>query len=51
MKFYDCLKEELKGAGLWQWAKDKPYQEVLRKPEILMAHERAWKRWRERKAK
>ena len=44
MKFYDYLKAELGRGGLWQWAKDRPYGQVIAKPEIILAHERAWKR-------
>ena len=44
MKLYDFLCEELRRGGLWEWAKDRPYREVIVKPEIVMAHERAWKR-------
>jgi hypothetical protein len=43
MNFYDYLKAELRRGGLWEWARDKPYGEVIAKPEIIMAHERAWK--------
>ena len=47
MSLYDYLKEELARDGLWEWAKDRPYREVIVKPEIIFAHERAWKRLRE----
>jgi len=47
MKFCDLLREELRRGGLWEWAKDRPYREVIAKPEIVMAHERAWKGYRE----
>ena len=46
-KFYDLLREELRRGGLWEWAKDRPYHEVIAKPEIIVAHERAWKRYQE----
>ena len=45
-KFYDYLREELVRGGLWQWGKDLPYCEVIDKPEVLFAHERAWRRMR-----
>ena len=51
MKFYDYLKAELKEAGLWAWAKDRRYEEVIRKPEVVMAHERAWNQWMKGKVK
>ena len=44
--FYDYLREELTRGGLWQWGKDRPYSQVIEKPEILLAHERAWRRMR-----
>ena len=44
MQFYDFLCEELRRGGLWEWGKDRPYREVIAKPEIILAHERAWKR-------
>ena len=47
MKFYDFLREELRRGGLWEWAKDRPYREAIAKPEIIMAHERAWKRYQD----
>jgi len=46
-EFYDCLREELRRGGLWEWAKDRPYREVIAKPEVIMAHERAWSRYLE----
>jgi len=46
-RFYDFLREELQRGGLWDWAKDRPYREVIVKPEVLLAHERAWRRWQE----
>lgn len=51
LTFYDLLKEELRRGGLWQWGKDRPYREVIAKPEILFAHERAWKRLQEEGAR
>ena len=45
MTFYDYLKEELIRGGLWEWIENRPYREVIVKPEILFAHERAWKRF------
>jgi len=50
MNFYDYLKEELARGGLWEWAKDRPYREVIVKPEVIFAHERAWKRLQEQEA-
>lgn len=43
--FHDYLQEELRRGGLWEWAKDRPYREVIVKPEVIMAHERAWNRY------
>ena len=51
MKFYDFLCEELRRGGLWEWARDRPYREVIVKPEIVMAHERAWKRYQDANCK
>jgi len=51
MTFYDLLKEELRRGGLWTWAKDRPYGEVIVKPEVIFAHERAWKRLQEEEAR
>jgi len=45
MTFYDYLKEELIRGGLWEWSENRPYREVIVKPEVLFAHERAWKRF------
>ena len=45
MTFYDYLKEELIRGGLWEWSENRTYREVIVKPEILFAHERAWKRF------
>ena len=42
--FYGYLREELQRGGLWRWGKDRPYREVISKPEVLLAHERAWRR-------
>jgi ribonuclease D len=50
MNLYDYLKEELARGGLWEWAKDRPYREVIVKPEVIFAHERAWKRLQEQEA-
>ena len=44
MNFHDYLREELHRGGLWEWGKDRPYREVIAKPEIVMAHQRAWQR-------
>jgi len=46
-RFYDCLREELRRGGLWEWAKDRPYHEVIVKPEIILAHQRAWQRYQD----
>ena len=51
LTFYDLLKQELKRGGLWTWAAGKPYREVIVKPEIIFAHERAWKRLQEEEAR
>ncbi len=47
VNFYDALKDELAHGGLWEWAKDRPYREVIAKPEVVMAHERAWRKYQE----
>ena len=51
MNLYDYLKEELARGGLWEWAKDRPCREVIVKPEVILAHERAWKRLQEGEAR
>ncbi len=49
--FYDYLQDELAQGGLWEWAKDRPYQQVIVKPEIICAHDRAWRRLQEAQTK
>ena len=42
--FADILREELRARGLWTWAAARPYSEVIGKPEVLLAHEAAWRK-------
>ena len=50
LTFFDFLRIELRHGGLLKWAGERPYMEVIDKPEIILAHQRAWHRYRESRA-